>query len=213
MKKVLLPITGGIESTVVWYQLLSEGWEVIPVFFYFNNESEYSAIRNLNSKINEHAIVRGGLEVSSAATVHPCDIIPLSGALWAIFGRRLAIPFIMIELVSRAWKDQADAICLNVTRAQKESPTGRILVGLLLIVLGILKLFRPAKSIALLTPFALVDKATAIGAGTKLAVPLELTWSCKGNDLPIHCGTCKGCRERKEGFQQAEVADPTLYAE
>ena len=122
------------------------------------------------------------------------------------------MPLIMIELVERAWREEADAICLNVTRAQKESPTGRIMVGLLLVVLGILKFFRPAKSIALLTPFALVDKATAISAGTRIGVPLELTWSCRGNHVPIHCGTCTGCKDRKEGFDRAQVSDPTLYA-
>lgn len=212
MKKVLLPVTGGIESTVLWYQLLSEGWEVIPLFFYFNNESEYSAIKSLNAIIYDRPLSTDGLADTPATTIHPSTIIPLSGGLWSILGRRLAMPFIMIEMVGRAWKEEADAICLNVTRAQKESPTGRILVGLLLVVLGILKFFRPAKSIALLTPFALVDKATAISAGTKLSVPLELTWSCKCNDLPIHCGACKGCKERKEGFEQAQVSDPTLYA-
>jgi hypothetical protein len=212
MKKVLLPVTGGIESSVLWYQLLDEGWEVIPLFFYFNNESEYSAVKDLGCKLQHRQMDSEGVQEGPNVTIRPCTIVSLSGGLWSIFGRKLAMPFIMIEMVGRAWKEEAEAICLNVTRAQKESPTGRILVGLLLLVLGILKFLRPAKSIALLTPFALVDKASAITAGTKLAVPLQLTWSCECNDSAVHCGTCSGCTERKAGFEQAKVPDPTLYS-
>jgi hypothetical protein len=212
MKKVLLPVTGGIESTVLWYLLLDQGWFVIPLFFYFKNENEFSAVTSLVSKLYERPINRDRVQNNPVPAIRACTVVPLSGGLWSVFGRRLAMPFIMIEMVGRAWREKADAICLNVTRAQKESPTGRILVGLLMVVLAILKFLRPAKSIALLTPFALVDKASAITAGAELGVPLELTWSCKCNDSAIHCGTCKGCTERKEGFDQAKVSDPTLYS-
>jgi 7-cyano-7-deazaguanine synthase len=60
------------------------------------------------------------------------------------------------------------------------------------------------------TPFAGLTKADVVRRGA--GMPLELTVSCarpKGN---IHCGACTKCAERIEGFRDAGVADPTIYA-
>lgn len=66
--------------------------------------------------------------------------------------------------------------------------------------------------IELLRPFVAMDKAAIVRRGAELGVDFGATWSCyKGGD--IHCGTCGTCVERREAFQIAGVADPTVYAE
>lgn len=59
-------------------------------------------------------------------------------------------------------------------------------------------------------PFGEMNKTDLCRIGGELHVPYHLTYSCyKGSE--IHCGTCGTCTERKEAFQDANVADPTLY--
>jgi 7-cyano-7-deazaguanine synthase len=71
-------------------------------------------------------------------------------------------------------------------------------------------------AIAIATPFAALHKEDVIRRGQSLGVPLALTLSCMnpidGKPRPFHCGLCSKCRERRDGFVNAGVADPTTYA-
>src|ERR1700730_4711239 len=84
-------------------------------------------------------------------------------------------------------------------------------------------------------PYAEIGKADVIRRGAALGVPFELTLSCmnphteKGvgrgfpqtpisenpsrPPFPQHCGTCSKCREPHDGFVEAGVPDPTIYAD
>jgi len=65
--------------------------------------------------------------------------------------------------------------------------------------------------ISLYRPFVDLTKADLVKIGTELKVPFEKTWSCyKGGDL--HCGRCGTCVERREAFHLANAPDPTTYA-
>lgn len=66
------------------------------------------------------------------------------------------------------------------------------------------------QQIRLHTPLEWLNKEQIIRLGTSLGVVWSDTWSCyKGGDK--HCGTCPTCRARREGFEKADVADPTEY--
>ncbi|MEU2516937.1 7-cyano-7-deazaguanine synthase QueC [Streptomyces syringium] len=63
----------------------------------------------------------------------------------------------------------------------------------------------------LVAPFLELTKADIVREGARLGVPFELSWSCyEGGE--VHCGACGTCVERRESFDEAGVADPTLYA-
>jgi 7-cyano-7-deazaguanine synthase len=66
--------------------------------------------------------------------------------------------------------------------------------------------------IAIETPFATLHKADVIRRGAELGVPFELTLSCMQPRGAVHCGECSKCRERRDGFAEAGVPDPTSYA-
>lgn len=66
-------------------------------------------------------------------------------------------------------------------------------------------------AIAIETPLSTLHKPAVIRRGIALGVPLELTLSCMDPLDCIHCGRCSKCRERKDGFREAGVPDPTAY--
>lgn len=66
--------------------------------------------------------------------------------------------------------------------------------------------------IELWRPFVHLDKGQIAKRGVDLGVPFEKTWTCyKGLDL--HCGKCGACVERKEAFNGNGLLDPTQYAD
>lgn len=69
-----------------------------------------------------------------------------------------------------------------------------------------------AHPIEVAAPFAAMTKREVIELGLTLGVPLELTLSCMNPQDGSHCGRCSKCRERRDGFAAAGVADTTSYA-
>lgn len=64
--------------------------------------------------------------------------------------------------------------------------------------------------ITLIDPFTHSSKAEIVKIGAKLGVNYSLTYSCYcGGE--IHCGKCGTCKERKDAFEKAGIADPTIY--
>lgn len=69
------------------------------------------------------------------------------------------------------------------------------------------------------TPYRTLHKEVVIQRGAALGVPFALTLSCMnprprdpGESPPfLHCGACSKCRERRDAFRDAHVADPTVY--
>jgi 7-cyano-7-deazaguanine synthase len=69
-----------------------------------------------------------------------------------------------------------------------------------------------AHPLAIEAPFSDMSKSDVIRLGVDLGVPLELTLSCMNPQNGLHCGRCSKCRERRDGFAEARVTDPTRYA-
>ena len=62
------------------------------------------------------------------------------------------------------------------------------------------------------TPLILMSKAEIIAAGMRLGVDYRQTVSCYQADADGRaCGVCDSCRIRRQGFEEAGVADQTLY--
>lgn len=69
------------------------------------------------------------------------------------------------------------------------------------------KIGAEGKKLEILAPLVKMSKAEIIHLGLKLKVPYELTWSCYlGGRIP--CGECDSCILRAKGFKEAQVLDP-----
>ena len=67
-------------------------------------------------------------------------------------------------------------------------------------------------SVRVLRPYATLGlhKTDVLKRGA--GMPLEHTFSCIHPSGDRHCGACNKCEERKQGFKDAEIPDPTRYA-
>ena len=60
------------------------------------------------------------------------------------------------------------------------------------------------------TPFLNRTKAEVLQLAESLGVPLTDTWSC-ARGSQIHCGTCDPCRDRMQAFASIGINDQTTY--
>jgi 7-cyano-7-deazaguanine synthase len=67
------------------------------------------------------------------------------------------------------------------------------------------------RPIEIVAPFLALHKADVITLGVSLGVPLEHTLSCMQPVDGTHCGRCSKCRERRDAFREAGIADLTSY--
>src|SRR5262245_12248756 len=65
-------------------------------------------------------------------------------------------------------------------------------------------------SVRVLRPYAALHKVDVLRRGRGL--PLEHTFSCIRPTNGLHCGVCNKCAERRAGFRDAAMNDPTAYA-
>jgi len=64
-------------------------------------------------------------------------------------------------------------------------------------------------NVKLFQPYLGLKKKDVVKRGK--GMPMELTLSCIKPIGGIHCGQCNKCAERKKGFMEAGVTDPTSY--
>ncbi len=62
------------------------------------------------------------------------------------------------------------------------------------------------------SPIGHLDKPGVVTEGTRLGLPLEVSWSCHGAGEK-QCGICHNCVERKLSYKLAGIADGTVYAD
>ena len=62
------------------------------------------------------------------------------------------------------------------------------------------------------TPLINLSKADIIRRGIELGIDYSLTISCyQATADGLACGICDSCRFRRQGFKDADIADPTRY--
>jgi 7-cyano-7-deazaguanine synthase len=66
--------------------------------------------------------------------------------------------------------------------------------------------------ISIATPLIAMRKSQIVRLGLELQAPLDLTWSCYGEEQ-LACGVCDSCVLRLRAFQEAGAADPIPYRE
>jgi len=215
--KTVLIYSGGIDSTVLLYDLLNSGHDVqaLSVNYGQRHSKELDCAKSLCNQLNvEH---------------HVADLTALNPLL---SGSSLTSPHVQVpeghyedESMKATVVPNRNMILLSIATGWAMS-TGASSVsyaahsGDRAIYPDCREEFADAMNsvmeiagwdkVSLNRPFSSLTKADIVKFGDELGVPFEQTWSCyKGGQ--VHCGVCGTCVERREAFQLAGVTDPTIY--
>jgi 7-cyano-7-deazaguanine synthase len=216
MKAVVL-FSGGLDSTVLVYDLLNEGADLklLSIDYGQRHEKELKSSSEIAESLElKHEILRlpmlnnllGGsaltdpsillpeghyAEDSMKATVVPNrNMILLSLAA----GHAISLQFDTVAYAAHAGDHTIYPDCRPEFATAMDQA---------------LKLC-DWNTVSLYRPFVQLSKHDLVRKGKELGVPFEKTWSCyAGNDK--HCGKCGTCVERKEAFELVGLLDPTEY--
>jgi len=214
MKKTVILLSGGIDSTVAAWKLRREDHTLIPVTFitYRRNKRELEAVE----KIVENA---GGYGLRVIDTSYLRELVDFPPKQASKILQHLSnppnilIPYRNIIFYSIAAHIACYEDAEYVAGGHTYEDLGRLpdvgedfFNSLRALLNQSLKGFE----VKFLTPLTALKKPQVIKLGYELNAPLKLTWSC-WSVYEKHCGTCPGCLARKQSFKDAGVEDSTEY--
>jgi 7-cyano-7-deazaguanine synthase len=201
--KVVVPVSGGIDSTVLLSLGLSEGHEVYPLFL------------DLGQRARRW-------ERSSVRQIARWYRIGIKELRFRDFGRMVGLPRLQPKTYKEAFVPDRDTLVASVATAYAMTvgaeqvwhgtvgtdAYGNTDADYLLALGDAVRIgnngYNPPRHLA---PFLWWQKPDVIRAGQKLASPFHLTWTCWDNRRPV-CGACPKCRSRATAFQLAGAEDP-----
>jgi len=221
MSKIVVGLSGGIDSTVLCAMLLAERKyrRVFPVFFRYGSKHgrwEEEAAR----KVAQYYLLkltlmdlRAAFSRTSSALLRT-DKRPIpktrydkeSMAQTLVPGRNLIFASFLAAV---AESRKADAIAL-ATHAGDHCLYPDCRPSFNAALANAIMESSDGK-VRLLTPFGIMDKAAIVALGIGLGVPFSFTRSCYENQA-VSCGECGTCRERLAAFAAQGIADPLVYA-
>jgi len=217
-EKVVVLLSGGMDSTTLLYEVMVLGYEVYPITFYYRqkHEKEMEAaaytcqklgltFRVLDiSALNEIApssLTRDKVEVPKG---HYEDesmkqtVVPNRNMVFLAFATAYAIGLDAEEVAYGAHGGD-HAIYPDCRPDFVEAMVEAISLC-------------DYKDIHLWVPYLHVNKADILRKGLELGVDYSLTWTCyEGQELA--CGRCGACTERLGAFREVGIEDPLKYKE
>ena len=217
MKKVVMALSGGMDSTTMLAKYKSEGTEIICVNFQYgskHNKMEAQAFGSIVTHYNVPYITVNMHEIFANIKSH---LMLTGGAIpkghyassnmskTVIPGRNTIIASALLGI---AESNGYDTVALGVhlgDRAIYPDCRPEYVEALNTLV----KIASEGK-VSVEAPFITTDKAGICKIGLSLAVPYAFTRTCYTEDT-IACGTCGSCCERLEAFDINEAVDPAAY--
>jgi 7-cyano-7-deazaguanine synthase len=218
MEKIVLVFSGGMDSTVLLYDLLAQKKQVLAVSFNYGQKHskelqaasaiaeqcgithEIIDISSLTKHLSNSSLTNHEIEVPDghyASATMAITIVPNRNMIFLSIAAGIAINQGVYQLAYGA--HGGDHFIYADCRGE--------------FVNAITETFRLCDNmpVTLQAPYLKYSKADICKIGTQLGVPFESTWSCyKGNAL--HCGQCGTCIERREAFMMSGLIDPTIYS-
>jgi len=218
--KIVLSLSGGMDSAALLGTLLGTGHEVFAVSFFYgskHNQYELEAARKLADR---YGIKRQSMDISgifagfkSALLKEDSRSIPeghyedRTMVQTVVPGRNMIFSAILAGL---AQSFEYDAVALGIHAGDhviypdcrpvfKESMDLAIKTA-------------SEYSVSLYAPFLGMNKGDIVKVGMEHKVPFELTRTCY-KDQSLSCGKCGSCTERLLAFAENGLIDPIQYAE
>ena len=222
MKKAVLILSGGADSSTLGYWLKNEGYlDLICVTYNYGQkqiieiDSAKKVAKNLNA--THHIIDVTFMKQFLTGSGLTDDNIKVPHGEYTVDNMAITVvPNRNTMLLSIAWSiacvERADVLAYGAqcgdhylypdTRPDYFSAMN------LALRLGTEDCRRD--NLELIAPLLHKNKDEVIKLGIQLGVPYADTYSCYEGDI-IHCGQCGACQNRKKGFVESNIPDPTQY--
>ena len=219
MKKTVIILSGGLDSTTLAYYLKDKGHELYALTFNYGQKQkeEISAALTITKQLKiSHKIA----DISSVkdllkSALTKSDIKVPDGHYAANNMKSTVVPNRNMIMLSIAAGYASSIEAENIAFAAHGgdhfiyADCRPLFVDTLNQAL-IASFYDDNVKPLIIAPFSNFNKTDIVRIGHMLKVPFELTWSCyKGGKK--HCGRCGTDNERKEAFRLAGVPDPTEY--
>lgn len=222
MKKAVVLLSGGLDSTTVLAMAIAEGFSPLGLSFIYGqrHDRELDSARAVAAHYGiAHQVTTLDLSMFDSSLIHREQPVPS--------GRRLSE---MDKDIPSTYVPARNLIMLSVAAGLCESVGAeRIYIGANAVDYSGYPDCRPeffqafqevlrkgtkagvdGKAIGVLTPLMSMSKADIVRQAMALDVPLHLTWSCYAGGEKA-CGTCDSCQLRLKGFREAGFTDPVDY--
>ena len=219
MKKAVVILSGGMDSTTSAFIAKNEGYEIIPLHFNYGQRTERKELDSFNKicdylgiknryvidipffkQIGASALVDENLEVPTDGIKPgiPITYVPFRNGIFLSIAAAVAekegaeaIYIGVVEEDSSGYPDCREEFIENMERAINAGT-------------------KPETNIKIKTPLIHLKKEDIVKKAIEVGVPLEFTWSCYKEEDEA-CGVCDSCRLRLKGFEKAGVEDPIRY--
>lgn len=223
MKKAVVVLSGGLDSTTCMGIANERGYEIYPITFQYGqrHDREVEQAKKVAQYygVKEHRIVDtsffqqiGGsaltddtIQVPSAEEKNgevPVTYVPARNMIF------LSLASAYAEVIG------AEAIYIGVSSVDFSGyPDCRpeFIESMQTTINLATKAGANGDKISIETPLMYLSKKETVEEGLRLNVPYHLTTSCY-NGEELACGVCESCELRIKGFKEAKAKDPIPYA-
>lgn len=222
MKKAIVLLSGGLDSSTALYVAKKEGFDELYALTFEYGQKHDREIRSASAiakavGVKEHKIVRLMLNAWKGSSLTDPDVVIQDGdadrtdipdtyvparnmvflSVAASYADALDITDIFIGVSEMDYSGYVDCREEFIRSMEQTINLGTVLGA------------EKKQKITIHAPFLRMTKADEVKWGTELGVDFGLTWSCyRGGEKP--CGTCDSCLLRARAFKEAGIVDPLV---
>lgn len=213
--KIVVVLSGGIDSTTLLYEAVNLGYEVYPITFSYGQKhvketrAAFDTCQKLGLPYKQISFELG--EVAPSALTRNDMGIP-KGHYEDESMKQTVVPNRNMVFLAFA---TAYAIGLGADEVAYGAHGGDHAIypdcrGEFVEAMAEAMRLCDYKEIGLWVPYLYWNKVDIIRKGLELGVDYSLTWTCyEGKELA--CGKCGACTERLEAFEEVGIEDPIKY--
>ena len=228
MKKAVILVSGGLDSSTVLAMAKAEGYECYSLSFDYGqrHRSELSAAKKIAELmgVKEHRIACLDLSVFGGSALTDPDIaVPECESVKESASDGIPVTYVparntVFLSYALAWAEvlEAQDIFIGVNAVDYSGyPDCRpdYIAAYEKMANLATKAGIEGRPVRICTPLIHLSKADIVLKGVELGVDYSMTVSCyQADNQGAACGRCDSCRLRQEGFKAAGLPDPTVYS-